>query len=111
MEVFKKEYPDGQVVYSNEYDAIHREDGPAIIFPNGREEWWINGNRHRKDGPAVIDSKGNAQYWLDGKEYSYTEWLELTTNQPDTKTDVLNLLAKNNIDFTVKDGKVTIDLN
>src|SRR5690606_40632873 len=22
---------------------LHRKDGPAIIYPDGRKEWWVNG--------------------------------------------------------------------
>lgn len=26
-------------------DQVHRLDGPAVIFPDGREQWWQNGKR------------------------------------------------------------------
>ena len=39
--------------------VIHREDGPAIEYIDGRHEWWLNGEKmseeeHRK---AVIEIK------------------------------------------------------
>jgi hypothetical protein len=45
----------------------HREDGPAVIYPNGTQKWWLNGNLHREDGPAVIGSNGNEYWYLNGK--------------------------------------------
>lgn len=26
-------------------DRFHREDGPACMYADGREEWWVNGHR------------------------------------------------------------------
>lgn len=26
-------------------NRLHREDGPAVIFPDGSIEWWLNGNQ------------------------------------------------------------------
>ena len=34
--------------------TLHREDGPAIEWHNGREEWFFNGRLHREGGPAYI---------------------------------------------------------
>jgi hypothetical protein len=33
---------------------LHREDGPAVLYPNGYESWYLNGKQHRIDGPARI---------------------------------------------------------
>jgi len=40
----------------------HREDGPAAIFRNGKEEWYINGLLHREDGPAIKNPNGD-EFW------------------------------------------------
>src|SRR5690606_18802809 len=40
-------------------NKYHREDGPAVNYPNGSCEWWRNGKLHREDGPAVIVSPGH----------------------------------------------------
>jgi hypothetical protein len=45
---------------------LHREDGPAIIFPDGTQSWWLSGNLHREDGPAVIHSDGTKVWFLNG---------------------------------------------
>ncbi|MEI8270737.1 MAG: hypothetical protein WCG45_05180 [bacterium] len=41
---------------------MHREDGPAVEYSNGDQEWWWLGQKHRFGGPAVI---------LKNKEYYY----------------------------------------
>lgn len=46
--------PSGQVQFYNERKELHREDGPAIIHPSGKEEYFRDGERHREDGPAIL---------------------------------------------------------
>ena len=46
---------------------FHREGGPAIVYPDGREEWYIDGKLHREGGPAVITPDGREQWNLNGK--------------------------------------------
>lgn len=46
---------------------IHKDDGPAVAYANGRQEWFQNGKRHREDGPAVIQANGKEKYYLGGK--------------------------------------------
>lgn len=49
----------------------HREDGPAIEYPNGCKSWYIKGQLHREDGPAVEKlSSGFKRWFLEGKEVS-----------------------------------------
>jgi hypothetical protein len=42
---------------------LHREDGPAVIHPDGGKEWWLNGERHRSRGPAIIYSDGSQEWY------------------------------------------------
>lgn len=49
------------VIWPNNYcekwyknGELHREDGPAIIWPNACEQWYKNDQLHREDGPAVV---------------------------------------------------------
>ena len=37
----------------NEANEWHNPNGPAVIFPNGDEIYYINNLHHRVDGPAV----------------------------------------------------------
>jgi len=43
---------------------------PAIIYPNGRQEWWVDGERHRGDHfPAIIHADGTYEFWNHGERY------------------------------------------
>ena len=44
----------GTIKYFNDEGKLHREDGPAVIYPDGTKFWYVNGHRHRLDGPAII---------------------------------------------------------
>lgn len=46
---------------------LHREDGPAVIFPDGSKYWYQNGKLHREDGPAEIHSDGYQAWYFQGK--------------------------------------------
>jgi len=50
---------------------LHREDGPAIEWPNGwpngRKAWYINDKYHREDGPAIEDADGSKSWFVNGK--------------------------------------------
>ena len=48
-------------------DELHREDGPAVEWSNGSQEYWVNGKRHREDGPAIIHPDGTELYFINGK--------------------------------------------
>lgn len=49
---------------------LHREDGPAILWPNGSSEWRVNGKLHRLDGPAVLRSEDlfYNEWWVEGQQ-------------------------------------------
>jgi len=44
----------------------HREDGPAIEFPNGSRHWYQHGVLHRDDGPAIEWGDGSKFWYRDG---------------------------------------------
>jgi hypothetical protein len=74
------------IYYTNDNNQWHREDGPAINFPDGSEYWWLNGKRHRKDGPAINLKNGYKEYWLNGVRYdnkfnitSDEEWTKIVS--------------------------------
>ena len=54
-------YPDGTQLWFR-YGRLHREDGPAVIHPDNEREWWFDGILHQEDGPAVIYSDGTQEY-------------------------------------------------
>lgn len=43
-------------------ELLHNYPEPAIIYPNGDTEYFVQGMRHRDDGPAVI--YGNKHYYF-----------------------------------------------
>jgi len=47
----------------------HREDGPAIEYPDGHKQWWINGKLHRLDGPALERTNGTLEWYTRGKRH------------------------------------------
>jgi hypothetical protein len=49
-------------------DLLHREDGPAIEYPNGDKYWYLNGDLHREDGPSCEYSHGDKAWYLNGKQ-------------------------------------------
>lgn len=44
----------------------HCADAPAVSLISGYEAWYINGKLHREDGPAIIWPDGRRECWLDG---------------------------------------------
>ena len=56
-------------VWRDRNDQLHREDGPAVIYPDGSEDWYWHGKLHREDGPAVTRPDGRRELWFEGKYY------------------------------------------
>ena len=83
--------PNGIKIWSNEEGKLHRDDGPAMIWADGTEEWFFNGKRHRTDGPAAIWADGTEEWWLNNKKYSFQEW-----------ADKLNLDQKARLEMVMK---------
>jgi hypothetical protein len=59
---------DGTTVYQKQGDITHREDGPAVIWPSGIKEWYIDSKHHRVDGPA-IESPNGRQWLIEGMRH------------------------------------------
>jgi len=47
---------------------FHRDDGPAIIMPDGTEAWFCHGKLHRADGPAITRPDGTQLWYVDGHQ-------------------------------------------
>jgi hypothetical protein len=39
-----------------------------MIFVDGTQMWYRNGELHREDGPAVIYADGHQEWWVSGKQ-------------------------------------------
>ena len=57
------------------YDQKHRAKGPAVVYPDGRLEYWVNDQRHRLDGPAVVWPDGTLEYWINDQQISEYEMM------------------------------------
>ncbi len=49
--------------------VLHREDGPALIYPGISQRWYQYGKLHRDDGPAYITEAGSWEWWLNGERH------------------------------------------
>jgi len=69
-------------IFYTEYRKLsleERKEKPYCIEYNAFvRNWRVNGKYHREDGPAVEYSDGNNEWHLNGKEYSFENWLKLT---------------------------------
>ena len=50
-----------------------RDDGPS-----GARRYWKGVKLHREDGPAIIFPDGRIYWFLDGSEYNFFDWWETT---------------------------------
>jgi len=60
------EYSNGGKAWIKE-GKLHRENGPAIIYPDGEKHWYKEGKYHRLDGPAVEYADGSKFWFKEGK--------------------------------------------
>src|ERR1035437_4885211 len=47
--------------------VLHRVDGPAKIWADGRKEWWVHGAIHREAGAAIELADGGRE-WYDNHQ-------------------------------------------
>ena len=47
----------------------HRDGAPAVIWPDGSEEWWQHGELHRDDGPAIVRADGTQEWYQHGEPH------------------------------------------
>lgn len=62
------------IVYTDDNDELHRDDGPAFIYSDGELQWWHHGQLHCRTGPAVITRTGIKEFWVYGKQVSEQEF-------------------------------------
>ena len=55
--------------YRDKDGELHREDGPAVIWPDGTRHWYWHGKPHRGDGPAKIRSDGKQEWYWHGERH------------------------------------------
>lgn len=62
LQVKKYTSPDGTVRYIKD-NKLHNWDGPALIHPDGKEEYFINGTQHTKDSHKKAKKDGVGLPW------------------------------------------------
>jgi hypothetical protein len=72
--------------------CLHREDGPAVVYPNGDLYWYQFGQPHRTDGPAIEYPAGDVYWFLNGVKYNFTDWLEKNTYISDEEKVMMTLI-------------------
>ena len=63
---------------------LHRLNGPAIEFADGRKYWFVDGKLHRLDGPAIEYANGDKAWWVDGKNLTEEEF----NNHPKANNEI-----------------------
>ncbi len=52
-----------RIEYKDEHGKPHRDDGPAVIEPDGELKWYQHGELHRNGGPAWVLSDGERRWY------------------------------------------------
>ena len=55
-------------------NKLHRKDGPAVEYSNGKKWWYINGLLHRENSPAIEYANGIKKWVLYGVSYTEQEY-------------------------------------
>ena len=60
---------DGTRRYYNKAGELHRDEGPAVEWPDGSKGWFQNGQYHRTDGPAIERANGTKEWVQNGQRH------------------------------------------
>ena len=82
----------GSKRWYNDQGQFHRTDGPALIYADGYQSYWINGERHRIDGPAVIHPDGYPEYWIYGNKLTEEEYYDIIQSEEHLNWYLLQIL-------------------
>ncbi len=74
-------WPDGTRFWFR-HGKLHRVGGPAIDWAWGGREWYQYGEKHRSDGPATEWPNGGRRYWLRGRPLSEEEFKAQRRSSP-----------------------------
>ena len=70
--------------------GYHRIGGPAVIYVDGIEEWWVDNKRHRIDGPALV-SVDDYIWCVNGKVYVSNEEYQEAAGLSDEEMTIIVL--------------------
>ena len=85
----------GNKRYYNAEGQKHREYGPAVIWADGSQIWFLNGQKHRVDGPAAIYADGSQEWYTNGKLVNSMKQYQEKLNLSDEDITVLILKYRN----------------
>jgi len=68
---------------------LHRADGPAIELSDGTKAWYIDDKLHRVDGPAIELANGSKYWYYNDKQYTFSQWIALSTLPKDSITELV----------------------
>ena len=54
------------VLWLDDKGHFHREDGPAVVWPNGGQFWFRHGQDHFAYGPSDLCYDGTLVWYEDG---------------------------------------------
>jgi hypothetical protein len=61
-------YPDGTIRWSNSDNKLDRVFAPSLLWI-GVQAWFIDGVSHREDGPSMLNPRGR-QAWTENGEHT-----------------------------------------
>ena len=71
----KYQYDNGNIIYYKKNTGLyHNPYGPAHMNKNGYRSYYIEGKCHRLDGPATIYSDGKEEYWINDEYLTKEEF-------------------------------------
>jgi hypothetical protein len=62
LQIRKLKSADGTIRFVKD-NKFHNPDGPAIIYPDGKEEYYLNGILYTKDAHKKIKKDSNGLPW------------------------------------------------
>lgn len=61
--MINKNKNDNSILHYNDKGELHNENGPAVIWSDGAQFWYMNGDLHNENGPAVIHND-DVKFWF-----------------------------------------------
>jgi len=71
--IVRKTKNHGVVSYFDENGKLHRESGPAYDDGKAHKAFYKHGEIHNLQGPAVFWPNGREEYWIEGVQYPSKE--------------------------------------
>ena len=66
---------DGTKKWRNKEGKYHRlNDKPAVEYPNGGKEWWINGKLHRENDKPAVEWNDGGKIWYVNDKFIKRNW-------------------------------------